>query len=299
MWFKQLSWFKVDSGLPETTEQFEELLQQSPLHACSAGQASSVGWISPYPGDSPVLLHVCEFFQMVSLGFEEKVLPGQVVSQHLDERIRALEAQHGKKIRGRAKASLKDDIRFELLTQAFSRKKRINAFFDTRNAWLLVDTASKTALEQFLEKIRETLPDLKLLPIETDSNLGLQLTNWLLNQEAEEGFSLADECALVDRDRDEGKVRLARQDLTAHDVLELIKAHRKVTMMGLTWQDRVQFALHDDLHLSKIKFLDIIREALDDQEMEDEMQAFDANFAVMAHELTSLLTELAQAIKVK
>jgi recombination associated protein RdgC len=64
----------------------------------------------------------------------------------------------------------------------------------------------------------------------------------------------------------------------------------------LTWNGRVSFVLTDKFCLKRIEFLEVGKDQTDAEEV-DPAEQFDIDFAVMAGELSVLLTDLARIIE--
>lgn len=64
-------------------------------------------------------------------------MPSSVVREELDERVAELEAKESRKIGSKEKKELREQIEFELLPQAFTRTKKLDAWLDTQQHGLL------------------------------------------------------------------------------------------------------------------------------------------------------------------
>jgi len=66
-------------------------------------------------------------------------------------------------------------------------------------------------------------------------------------------------------------------------------------MLGLTWNDRLSFVLTDKSQVKRLAFLDILQNGSDQTSLDAEEQ-FDANFALMAGELSRMIPDLLAAL---
>jgi recombination associated protein RdgC len=90
-------------------------------------------------------------------------------------------------------------------------------------------------------------------------------------------------------------VRYVRHALDGKEIAEHIAAGKTVTRLGMTWHDRVSFVLTEPLQLKRHAFLDVLKEAAE-QQAEGGDDFFEANFALMSGELAALLADLAEAL---
>lgn len=63
---------------------------------------------------------------------EEKVVPGSVVNEMLQERISEIEEREARKLPAKERNRLKDELIFELLPRAFSFSKKTYAYIDSQ-----------------------------------------------------------------------------------------------------------------------------------------------------------------------
>ena len=72
-------------------------------------------------------------------------------------------------------------------------------------------------------------------------------------------------------------------------------AVRLATRLGLTWNDRISFALTEQLQIKRLEFLEIIKEESTTlADTADEM--FELDFTLMTGELAKMLTDLIGAL---
>lgn len=79
------------------------------------------------------------------------------------------------------------------------------------------------------------------------------------------------------------------------EILKHIAAGKRVTKLGLTWNDRISFVLTDSMQIKRIEFLDIIKkESTEIAENADEI--FELDFTLMTSELAKLIADLTEAL---
>jgi recombination associated protein RdgC len=121
------------------------------------------------------------------------------------------------------------------------------------------------------------------------------MASWLRAGDVPYRFSIDQDLELQAADRSKATIRYVRHPLDGRQVQAHLQAGMTVMKLGLTWNDRVSFVLTEKLHVKRVQFLEVEREAADGGET-DAAQRFDADFAVMAGELAALLAELTQAL---
>ena len=71
-----------------------------------------------------------------------------------------------------------------------------------------------------------------------------------------------------------------------------LKEGKQCTRLALTWRDRVSFVLTENAAIKRLNPLDVVREGRESLDEGDARQVFDAEFTLMAGELSGLLADL-------
>lgn len=132
MWFKNIKVFNLPKKLDFTAESLAEQLEEFNFTPCTSAAPMSLGWVSPMELDEVSMVHAALGKLLICLQIEEKVLPATVVTQHAEKKIKELQNLEDRKISKREKASIKDQVYFSLVQQAFCRSSRIYAYFDLK-----------------------------------------------------------------------------------------------------------------------------------------------------------------------
>ena len=293
MFFRNLTLFRFSSQLAETLVDLEASLAAHALRPCGPLEALTRGFVSPFGPESEVLAHTIRHATLFTLGSEEKLLPSSVVNAELATRLRQAAEKRGRPVGGRERKRLKAEVLDTLLPRAFVRPSRLNAYVDTKNGWLVLDTASRKAAENALTALRQALgsfPALPLAPAETPRAL---MTGWLTQGKLPKGLEFAHECEL--RDPAGGAVvRCRRQELESAEVREHLKRGKQVFQLGLTFDGRLGLVLGEDLAIRKLRFLDVVQDTLDNSGGDSAANELDARFALMSGELERLLHGLSE-----
>jgi recombination associated protein RdgC len=101
MFFRNLTLFRFPTSLDLT--EIENRLAECALKPVGALELSSRGFISPFGRDGESLSHKISDAIWLSVGSEEKILPGAVVNDLLARKLEEIERKEGRKPGGRAR----------------------------------------------------------------------------------------------------------------------------------------------------------------------------------------------------
>lgn len=294
MWFRQLSFYRLNQDDAPNNEQLSAALEKRPFQHCMGLDWFSEGWVSAAGHlDAPVFaVRGC---QMVSLRREDKVLPSSVIRDFVDLKVAEIEDKELRKVGRKEKLALKEQITDDLLPRAFVRSSRMSAYLDTRRGWLMVDSAAASKAEALVSKLREALPPFPAALPRTKIAPHTAMTDWLAAGEAPAGFELDSDCELKDSSENGAVVRCARIDLTADEIRQHIATGKQVTRVGLIWQEKIRFQLTDMLQLKRLQFLDLLQDEAS-QAGDDRESLFEATFTLMSEELGELVDALVAAL---
>jgi recombination associated protein RdgC len=316
MFFRNLTFFRFPDAIARQlafdTTVFDQQLAAETLKPVGPLELASRGWVSPSgqaEGEGRFA-----FWQpdparrgrvWLTLGGEDRLLPGAVLNAELAKRLKALEQAEGRKPGGRARKRLKEDLVHELLPKSFVKPSRLDGYLDLDRGLLVVDTASRKAAEGFVSHLRRTLGAFPALPLNAELPPRAVLTNWLDTGDSRfddrpEGVLVGDEAILKDAADTGATVRLTRQELAADEVARHLEAGKQVTRLGLYFGaagDHVSFTLDEDLVVRKFKVLDAAAERLENLERDDLEAELMARFALMTGEIGLLFDTLERALK--
>lgn len=292
--FKNIIVYRLDANGSATVAQVEDSLQARRFVECGATQEKSLGWIAPRGNPHDALLESVAGQWIVKLMVETRALPASVVNRKVQERVAQIEASTGRKPGRKETRDLKEEIRLDLLPMAFTKQSSVLVWIDRKAGLLFIDAASQVRADEVVTLLVQTLPELALSPINTQTSPAAAMASWLLNQEAPKGFSVDRECELKAADESKAVVRYARHRLDTEEVQQHVREGKLPTRLALTWNDRVSFVLTEGLQLKKLAFLDGVFEANSvSANKEDE---FDADVAIATGELQKLLPDLLAAL---
>lgn len=290
MWFKQISFYPLNpEKLPDLTT-LTEKLESAAFHPPLGLEWFSEGFAAPH-AFSPQMAFVADSTWLISLKRAEKVLPAGVIRDFVEEKVQDIQENENRTVGRKEKQQLKEEITDTLLPRAFTRSSRIHALCETRSGLLLINQASNNKSENLLAKLREALGGLEARLPHTQQSPTSLMTEWLLNGRCDGGFELDSDCELKGQGDVAPVVKVAKQDLTADEVVQHVKNGKIVTQLGLVWRDQIAFVLTSDFTLKRIHFLDVLQETAENHGDDAESLAV-ATQILMAESLATLLQEL-------
>ncbi len=290
MWFKQVQLFQIQDTLAYSPEAFCEKLEPLLFVPCLPSMPSSIGWVPPIEEEGAPLVHALNGKIMLCMQLEEKVLPGVVIRQALDEKVKKIQARDDRRVRAKEKMSLKDEVVMTLLPRAFTKLTRVYGYVDTKNNWLVIGNTNASKIEQFLLLFKKTVTEnVRLFDYAKPAPI---MTHWLKNQSNPTVLSIEKACMLQDPQKQNRVIRCQQQDLFAPSIQGLIKDGCEVKQLALCWQDRINFVLADDFSLRGLQYQEEVLEEANGIESETKQQQFDADFFIMTETLTAMLHDL-------
>ncbi len=295
MFFRNLTFFRFPASL-----NFDDLdtgLAECVLKPVGALDLSSRGFVSPFGRGEEALSHRIGDAIWVTAGSEDKILPGSVVNDLLQKKLQEIEDKEGRRLGGRARKRLKEDLVHELLPRAFVKPGRTDAMIDCTHGFIAVDTSSRKSAEAVVSDVRHALGSFPALPLNAEVAPRSVLTGWIAGDPLPDGLSLGDECELRDPVDNGAVIKCQRQELESDEIAKHLEAGKQVTRLALTLDDHLGFVLGDDLTIRKLKFLDGAVDQLESSERDDLRAELDARFALFSAEVRRLFLTLEPALK--
>jgi len=297
MFFRNLSLFRFNPSLKKPFDNIDDALAEWALKPVGPLEQMSRGFVSPFGRDQPALSHRVGTALWLTLGGEDRLLPSSVINDEVQRKLAQAEQREGRKLGGRARKRLKEDVVHELLPRAFVRPSRLNASIDLVQGVVAVDTSSRKAAEGFITELRHALGSFPALPLNAELSPRALLTGWIAGEPLPAGFALGDECELKDPVDGGAIVKCQRQELLGDEIRKHLESGKQVSRLALVFDDHVSFVLGEDLVVRKLKFLDGAVDQLENTERDSLNAELDARYALMSAELARLFTALEKALK--
>ena len=297
MWFRNARVFRFTKPFDISAEALEEKLQADAFKPCGPQETTRQGWVPPLGKHSDMLVHSTNGYHLIALRKEDKILPGSVVKEMVEERAEAIELEQSRKVRRKEKDEIKEQVMLEMLPQAFSKNRRSFAYLAPQDGLLVVDAGSSKQAEDLASFLRKSLGSLPVRPPAVEQAPAFTFTGWLNESIDLPGtIELGTECELKDPSEDGGVVHCKGLDLKADEIRNHLNAGMQVTKLAVTWEDNLSFVLDEELGIKRLKFGDTLQEKLDDVDADDAAARFDAAFALMTLELSRLIPGLLEAL---
>ncbi len=288
--------YRIRSWEPPAREDIESRLDKARFVECGATQLESVGWIAPRGEKQAFLMEGVGRQLILKLCIERKTVPSDVVKVQLEQRLEKIEAQTGRRPKGKEVKALKEEIVHGLLPRAFAKRSTAWVWIDPQAQLIVLGTASTKAADLIVSMLVELLGGgIQLMLLQTTTSPSTAMALWLQEREGPAGFSIDRECELKQPDSEKSLVRYARHTLDIDEVALHIQQGKLPTQLAMTWNSRVSFALSETMALKKIKLLDLALESHKTGAGGNDND-FDSNVALITGELSQLIADLVQAL---
>lgn len=295
MFFRNLTLFRFPTSLDFSN--LDAQLAQAPLKPVGPLEMNSRGFINPFGRSEEVASHRVGDAIWVSVGGEDKILPGAVVNDLLARKLDEIEAKEGRRPGGKTRKRLKDDLLHELLPRAFVKPSRIDALLDLKAGFIAVDASSRKSAENVVSELRGVMGSFPAMPVNAEVAPRAILTGWIAGEPLPEGLSLGEECEMRDPIDGGAIVKCQHQQLRCEEIDKHLEAGKQVTKLALTLDEHVSLVLGEDLIIRKLKFLEGAVDALENGGNDDLRAELDARFVLMSAEVRRLFFVLEGALK--
>lgn len=293
MWFKNLQLHRFSAPWTLGAEQIEECLARHAFYPGTSLEMQTQGW-APVRDNGP-LAHCVGKQILLTMRAEKKLLPTTVVNQVTKARAAEIEEQQGFKPGRKQMKELKEQITEELLPRAFSIRRDTRVWIDPVGGWLAIDAASPAKADEVRTLLFKALDPLPLINLHVNQSPVAAMTDWLSSDTAPAGFTVDQEIELQASAESKATVRYVRHPLEPEELRRHIAAGKRCTRLAMTWNDRVSFVLTDSLAVKRVAPLDVLKEQNDGTARDDD-ERFDADFTLMAGELSKMLDDLTDAL---
>lgn len=292
MWFKNLLIYRFSAPFSLDLETLEQKLEEQAFVPCGKRDMHKFGWVSPMGEHSDQLSHSSTGRTLLCAKKEEKVLPAGAIRELVDKKVAEIENAEDRKIFRKERESLKEEIVFDCLPQAFTRSSRTYAYIDPKAGWFIVDASSPKKAEDLCSLLRDSLGSLPVIPAQTSESPSVIMTSWLRGEALPAKLVILDECEMREPGEDGSIVRCKRQDLFGDEVTLHLDKGKIVHKLAVEWDEQLKLLLNDDLSIKRLKFCEALLTEAEDAGSEDPAAKLDADFALMCATLTDFLPQL-------
>ncbi len=292
--FKNALIYRITHWDAPATTAIEDRLDSGRFSECGATQLESSGWVEPRGEKHGVLIENVGGQLILRLCVERKAVPGSVVKLALNQRLDKIEADTGRRPKGKQAKELKEEIVHDLLPRAFPKRSTTLVWIDPKARLLWVNAASLKKADGIVTQLVELLGGgIALTLLQTQVSPATAMSQWLSTTEAPAGFSIDRECELKQPDSEKSTVKYSRHTLDIIEVAEHIQQGKLPTQLAMTWEGRVSFVLTESMTIKRIKLLDVVLEGSAPGKADD---GFDADVAISTGELGKLFPDLLAAL---
>ena len=295
MFFRNLTFFRFPTSTK--LDDLDTGLQECLLKPVGALELSSRGFVSPIGRDNEELSQRQGDAIWLTVGGEDRLLPGSVVNDMLARKLEEIEQTEGRKPGGRTRKRLKDELITELMPRAFIKPSRTDALLDLEHGIVVVDSSSRKSAENVCSEIRRALGSFPAMPLNAEVAPRSILTGWVAGEPLPEGLSIGDECELRDPADQGAVVKVQRMELDSDEIAKHLETGKQVTRLALNLDDHVSFVLGEDLVVRKFKLLDGAVDQLESTDHDDVRAEMEARFVLMSGEVKRLFSLLQTAFK--
>ena len=284
--FKNVKAYLLTQPLNLVSYALEETFAEFALRPCGNQETATLGF-TPVLGTQ--FVHQANGYYTLKLTKEERLLPDSVVNDELLERIEAIEKETGAPVGKKAQQDLKQEIITRLLPQAFLKRTHTFGTIIPAANLVLVYASADGKAEAFLAMLRKVIGSLPVVPLARHS-IASNLTN-LVNEPLAK-IDLLEQATLISTDELKSVISAKQLPLDSEEVVTAIDSGKLVSSIGLTYDDKVDFVLHDDAAIKRINFSDRLKEELSDIPKNEVAALIDAEIVLFVAEIVELIQYL-------
>lgn len=289
--FKNVRLYRLGRPFGLDAAALESRLDERRFRPCGPLETATMGWAAPLGDGSTALVHAVSGCFLVCSRKQERLLPSAAVAEAVEERVGEIETNEARDVGRAERRRLREQVMAEMLPRAFTRSRRTLLYVDTEAGWLVVDAASDRQAEDVISLLRETIETLPARPPAPRMEPPKVMTGWLLNGDAPSDFQIGDACELRDVADTASLIRCRGQDLSSEEILAHLRVGKQVLKLALSWDERLDFVLAEDMSLKRLRVGDALLNELDDGDLEPAAR-MDAELAILALQMRELIARL-------
>lgn len=296
MWFKNLMLYRLTKPLGLVGDTFTQRLADNRFTPCGSQDIARYGFVNPVTRrEEGELAHFGDGCWLLCVRQEEKLLPGGVIKELLDEKVDEIQQAQGRPVGRKEKQSMKEEIVTDLLPRAFVKSRFTYAYISEKQNLVVVDSSSAARAEEVLGLLRKSIGSLPVTPVTAATPVAVSLTDWLKTQ-APKPFEVEDEAEFKSLLEEGGVIRTKKQALNDDEISTILDNQRMVSKLAINYPDNLSFVLDENLGIKRLKFADVLREENDDIDGADRVARLDADFVLMTRTFEQFIPELLAAL---
>lgn len=299
MFFKNITFFHMLPRAIESTDQIKEAVEKLLYSPLLPSEETGQGWY-PVAPDKDALYRSGRHI-LLCAKLAKKILPSAVLKEKTAQAIEEIEHKQGRAVGKKQKAEIKEQVRLSLLKQAFTSEKNIYVWINLAERYIAINTTAKSQLDTVITLLSKTFTTTPLVPYEVNAPIRSYLGGILFGDlDVPDSFSIENTFIVESNDDQKLKVNYKNYELNEVEVEKHINAGLIVSLLGMTWKDRIYCMLLDSFTL-QIKGIEPLNKLAEDSEqasfnLDDESDAFDVNFFMMTKEIDELRADLVEEL---
>ena len=296
MWFRNCHIYHLTTPFQHSPEELAEILENQRFSSVGRQDTETLGWISPLNRQFEHLVHAANGCILLCMRREQKVIPASMVKETLEERVATIEAEEGRKVFGKEKSALKDDILSLLKPKALSKSSHTYGYIDPRNNLLIINAGSNSVADSFIQLLIDSLGTLGAIRLMGEESPSAIMNRWL-KEGLPHGWTLTGQYEFKDPQND--RVAKFKDSEESNPLIDdLLEDGYWVEKLGIRFKDQFNAVIQSDMLVKSIKFDD---ELLKENEDVDDIEPYarlDADLVLMTQTFAEFIAELKTEFKV-
>lgn len=286
--FRNVRFYRFDSGWPKTEDESSQLLTTCAFRPCGPLTLRSSGWVSPCPEAGDSLSRRVDGADLIRLRSQSRVLPPSAVAEELEHRIEDYCERMKEPPSPREKRRMKAEARDELMPKALLKSDRIFGFVDPKGKLIAIDAAQASVSERFLRRLGAAVSLANVRPLQFHMSLSDLLSAIFLGDTPRQ-FSAGRECRMQDAADHGAKVRWNNFDLSDPSIRTHVADGMRLTHLAVVYDNILSCVIDEDGIISKLRFVGM------EEDNSDELEPIarqDAEFVLMSGTLKKMIADL-------
>ncbi|MBT0722465.1 recombination-associated protein RdgC [Rosenbergiella collisarenosi] len=157
----------------------EELAKKRVFTPCGPHDVSKTGWVPPMGDEFEAFTHHANGLVLLSYKTEKKNIPASTLKEYVDEKMHDQEQKLNRKLKKTEIATIKDNIKHELLPKTLPKATRTFIWLDVKAKLVMVNSSSPRAAENVTALLRGTIGSFPCVPVQLNTPVNVSLTNWV------------------------------------------------------------------------------------------------------------------------
>ena len=286
--FRNVRFYRIDGGWPESEEKLSKSLEKAGFEACGPLTERSSGWVPVDPDNSELLARRLHGADLLKLRSQSRVLPPSVINEELEVRIEEFRQRMQEAPNPREKRRLKAEARDELMPKAMLKSDRIWVYVDLKEKVIGIDALQDSAAERVLRRLQAAIDGLNIRPLQFMRPVDELLTG-IFFDDAPKQFVVGRECRMQDLAEAKSVVRWTDFDLSDQSIRNHVANGMRLTHLAIEYDNVMSCVLNEFGAISKLRFIGMDD---DNEDFNDPLARQDAEFVMIAATLRQLLGDL-------